>query len=365
MRPRLRLAAAITALFPLAVGPALGQGELRLETVHGPSLEHTATGEDPDRTVAVYLPASYGTDQERRYPVLYLLHGIGGTHADFTGTPRSGDPWHTIQDVMDRGIAAGLWNEMIVVAPDQRTRGGGSFYTNSAATGEWEDFTVVDLVGYVDRTFRSLPQASSRGISGHSMGGYGAIKLGMKHPDVFQVVYGMNSALLGWAGDLTAENPAYARAARAEPATLNPQEDLYAASLVCVAQAFSPNPDRGPFFMDLPFREEAPGRLVRHEPAHAAWTRQMPLYMAEDHVPNLRRLRALRFDSGRYDQYTHIHPTNLAFSELLTELGVPHVYEAYNGDHNDRMWGAEGRLATEVLPFFSRTLVFEAAVQAR
>jgi enterochelin esterase-like enzyme len=349
--------AALLVLAPLTSTSA--QGELVLETVHGYSLEDTVTGENPDRTVAVYLPASYRSDEERRYPVVYLLHGIGGTHLDWTRGWGASPTWNTIQDVMDRGTAAGRIAEMIVVAPDQRTNGGGSFYTNSSVTGAWADFTVDELVGYVDDTYRTLAQGSSRGITGHSMGGYGALVLGMQHPDVFKVVYGMNSAVFGWAADLTAENDAYRRAAKATPASLNPRTDFYPPSILCIAQAFSPNPENPPFFADLPFREDGDGRLVQNEPAHAAWTARMPLYMVEEHAANLRKLRALRFDSGRFDEYTHIHPTNLALSELLTELAIPHTFEGYNGDHRERMWGEAGRMATEVLPFFSRMLVFE------
>jgi S-formylglutathione hydrolase len=356
MSTKLRLWIATTALVVLApLSLANAQGRLVLDQVHGYSLEDTVTGENPDRTVAVYLPPSYAASTERRYPVLYLLHGIGGTHADWTAGTSAARPWGSIQDVMNRGIAVGRISELIVVAPDQRTIGGGSFYTNSEATGNWEDFTVIDLIGHVDETYRTLDQASSRGVTGHSMGGYGAITLGMKHPDVFQVVYGMNAALLGWAADLEADNPGYVTAASATPATLNPRVDFYTASLLCVAQAFSPNRDHPPFFADLPF-EQQDGRMRPFESAHEQWTAKMPLYMVPGYVDNLRSLRALRFDSARSDQYTHIHPTNRALSERLIELSVPHVFEGYNGDHRNRMWGEEGRLATEVLPFFSRML---------
>lgn len=186
------------------------------------------------------------------------------------------------------------------------------------------------------------------------MGGYGALKLGMKHPDVFQVVYGMNSAVLGFAADLTAENLAYGRAAQATPSTVNPRADFYVASLLCIAQALSPNPKHAPFFADLPFVSTDAGLVPT--PAFELWKEEMPLYMVEDFQDNLRQLRGLRFDSGRYDQYTHIAPTNLALSERLTELEIPHVFEDYNGDHNNRLWGEEGRLATEILPYFSRLL---------
>ena len=350
MKTTRRSLLALALLSYAIAGPAGAQGQLVLAKVHGYSLEDTVTGESPDRSVAVYLPPSYASSPERRYPVLYLLHGIGGTHADWT----QAGSWRSIQDVMDRGIAMDRIAEMIVIAPDQRTRGGGSFYVNSSVTGGWEDFTAFDLVDYTDSTYRTLARASSRGIAGHSMGGYGAIRMGMHHPDVFQVVYGMNSALLGFAGDLTEENQGYARAASVRPEDVNPRADFMVASLLCVAQALSPDPDRPPFFAQLPYAP-VEGRL---EPtaAHELWKRAMPLYQVEHHVDALRSLRALRFDSGRYDEYTHIPPTNRALSERLTELAVPHVFEDYNGDHRDRMWGEEGRLATEVLPFFSRML---------
>jgi enterochelin esterase-like enzyme len=121
---------------------------------------------------------------------------------------------------MDQGIAEGRFGEMIVVMPDERTRWFGSFYTNSALTGNWEDFTAGDLVDYVDGHYRTLARASSRGIAGHSMGGYGAIRLGMKHPEVFSVVYALNPAVLGWAKDLSTGNPAFAKSEENFPLNL-------------------------------------------------------------------------------------------------------------------------------------------------
>ena len=157
-----------TALLILTSTLATAQSSLILERVHGTSLENTVTRESADRTVAVYLPPSYANSPKRRYPVLYLLHGIGGTHAEWT-RPNQTKPGQTIQDLMDRGIAAGHIAEMVIVAPNQRTRGGGSFYTNSDVTGAWEHFTAFELVKHVDKSFRTLAQASSRGVAGHSM----------------------------------------------------------------------------------------------------------------------------------------------------------------------------------------------------
>ncbi len=127
------------------------------------------------------------------------------------------------------------------------------------------------------------------------------------------------------------------------------------ASLLCVAQAFSPNVENPPFLADLPY-EMRDGRLQKVAECYERWESKMPLYMAPAYKENLGKLRALRFDSGRYDQYTHIPPTNRALSDLLTDLAIPHTFEEYNGDHRNRLWGDEGRLVTEVLPWFSRML---------
>ncbi|HEV3469179.1 MAG TPA: alpha/beta hydrolase-fold protein, partial [Pyrinomonadaceae bacterium] len=203
----------VSLLLALCAAPsALAQeGRLVRESVHSRALEKTVTGESPDRSVIVYLPPSYDTSPAKRYPVVYLLHGITDRNEVWAREwTKRNDSWGTIQGVMNGGIAEGLFGEMIVVMPDQLTKWGGSFYTNSTVTGNWEDFTVRELVSHIDGKYRTLAAAASRGLAGHSMGGYGAIKLGMKHPEVYSVVYAMNPAVLGWARDLTIENPAFA-----------------------------------------------------------------------------------------------------------------------------------------------------------
>lgn len=330
------------------------EGRLVREKVHGASLEKTVTGESPDRSVSVYLPPSYDTAPNKRYPVVYLLHGITDTDSTwiFPWT-KSGDPWQTIPGVMNRGIAEKRFGEMIVVMPDEKSNWGGSFYTNSSVTGNWEDFTVKDLVSYIDGKYRTLGRAASRGIAGHSMGGYGAIKLGMKHPDVFSVVYGINPAVLGWGRDLSIENPAF-NFLLTQPAS-TPDEILkggfYALGIIVVGQAFSSNPAKPPTFVDLPFAL-IDGKLQPAEPAYTRWNENMPLYMVEKYDANLRKLKGLRFDSGYEDEFTHIPPTARALSTALTARGIEHVFEEYNGDHRNRMWGRTGRMAGEILPYF-------------
>ncbi|GAB4536654.1 MAG: alpha/beta hydrolase family protein [Parvularculaceae bacterium] len=365
---KISMRAVFSALVVTAVSaicaPAPGQdaGRTAQITVHGAGLAGTATDENPDRQVSVYLPPGYDRDRRRRYPVVYLLHGIAGTDQDWFPAAR---PYLNIPDVMDREIARGAVAEMIVVMPDASSNYLGSFYVNSSATGAWEDFIVEDLVQHIDENYRTLAVRESRGIAGHSMGGYGAIRIAMRHADKFSVAFAISPGVLGWGGDISAENGAFGEVLAARdfselyaPTPHDNANMFYKASIVAVARAFSPNPERPPFYADFPFRLEE-GALVPDPEIYEKWTEMQPLAVVERHADALRTLRGLKFDVGYNDQYSHIPLTTRALSLKLSDLGVPHVFEEYNGDHRNRLWGPQGRLATEVFPYFSRLLDVE------
>lgn len=341
-------------LLLLLWGPsvALAQdGTLVRKSLYSESLKGSLTDESPDRNVIVYLPPSYASSPAKSYPVIYLLHGILDRNEVWTRNwSQRDDNWGTIKGVMDGGIAERMFGEMIVVMPDQFTRWGGSFYTNSPVTGNWEDFTVRDLVNHVDRSYRTLPEASSRGIAGHSMGGYGAITLAMKHPDVYSVVYAMNPALLGWGRDVSIDNPAFASVLEIKSAEEAIQNGLYVPDIICVGQAFSPNPAKPPFYVDFPFALVG-GKLQPSEPGFSRWQQSFPVNRVGDYRSSLAQLRGLKFDSGYEVDFTHIPPTARAFFNALTAHGIEHVFEEYNGDHRNRPWGRIGRIATEVMPY--------------
>jgi hypothetical protein len=173
----------------------------------------------------------------------------------------------------------------------------------------------------------------------------------MKHPDIFSVVYGMNPALMGMGGDVSIDNPAFTALLKITAAEAIFQGGTYTVGARALSQAFSPNPNRPPFYADLPFRMVS-GKLERDEPIHSKWDENLPLNMVAHYKSNLLKLRGLRFDTGWEDEFTHIPITTRALSHKLTDLGVDHVFEEYNGDHRNRMWGRTGRLYTEVLPYF-------------
>jgi S-formylglutathione hydrolase FrmB len=331
------------------------KGQLLKLKVQGRALEGNALGDPVEQDVHVYLPPGYDSSPERRYPVLYLLHGFGGEPDMWTG------PNSFLQELMDTQLRQGRIQEFIVVMPNGANRLGGAFYLNSSVTGGWEDFIVRDVVGYVDTRYRTMPRPESRGIAGHSMGGYGALRLGMRHPDVFGSVYALAPCCLSLEEDLGPDNPAWGQLAtfteRSQVDAAAQRGEFYPLLLSALAAAVAPNPNKPPLLADLPYAVEQGTAKPRPE-VLAKWNEALVLPTVAAHREPLRKLRALRFDVGTDDEFTHIQTSTVRLSRSLSELDVPHTYEVYEGTHNNQLLT---RLGTRVLPFFSETLAHEPA----
>lgn len=341
------LAAALIALSACATPAArtAGGGQLLRDTVDAPSLAGNLLGDPSRREALVYLPPGYHTSA-RRYPTLYVLHGFDAPLTAFeTGRLR-------IRVVMDSLIAAGRARAMIVVVPDAKNAYGGAFYTNSPVAGNWADFVARDLVAHVDRRYRTLPRAAARGIDGHSMGGYGALTLAARHPDVFSAVYAASPCCFGprLMADLAPHWPgALDIAAREDLARATFQQRL----ILGLATALTPTPNRAPLLVNLPMRRSESGALVPAEPAYSRWTSHTSASLVRTHAAGLRRLRGIRFDVGTGDAFTHILPNMRELSAALDSAGIRHTFQAYPGDH---VSGLAPRFATHVVPFFSQVL---------
>src|SRR5664280_1390299 len=133
--------------------------------IHGTALEGNLEGDAVDRDVIVFLPPSYQKDKYRRYPVVYALHGYS------IGADQWSHEIHVPQTI--EGTFAQGAKEMIVVLPDSKTLHNGSMYSSSVMTGDSERFMAHDIVAYIDAHYRTIPTRLSRGLVGHSMGGYG------------------------------------------------------------------------------------------------------------------------------------------------------------------------------------------------
>ncbi len=326
---------------------AAGGGKVEKITVHGRSLEGNLEGDSPDRDVAVYLPPSYAKERNRRYPVVYLLHGYGRTADDwypFIGLPGS----------MDRNIAAGSAKEMIVVVPDANTLYGGSMYSSSPTTGDWETYITHDLVSYIDSHYRTIANRNSRGLGGHSMGGYGVWRLAMKYPDVYSAIYGLSACCL-----MNNPRPPAPRAQAKGPGPGAGQTKGQPADAVRPgahgghpvnvpygeAAAWSPNPTNAPLFFDQPVKDG------EFQPDIAAkWVANSPLAILDQYVPNMKKYAAIGMDIGLQDPLIE---SNKQLDQEMTRLGIPHTFETYEGNHNNHL---EDRIEGKVLPFFSKYL---------
>lgn len=302
-------------------------------------------GENPKRKISVYLPPNYEQSRQR-YPVIYYLHGFMGTD--------SINP--TMKAILDQGIQSKKIRPYILVIPNQYTLYEGSFYSNSSLTGNWVDFTAQELVAYMDKNFRTIAKREARGIAGHSMGGYGAFKIGMLHPDVFSSIYALSPGLLAFVKEFGPNSPSYR-----ELQGIKTQEELkrtyYPKVLAAVGRAWSPNPNKPPFYCDFPFTYEGE-KMVVNQSVLEKWEQNMPVYMVDKYADNLRKLTAIKLDWGRNDSSRF--PIQIGMlSQRLENLGINHFAEEYIGDHGNKIWSKDGRMLNDLLPFFNDYLAFE------
>src|SRR5271170_52927 len=212
--------------------------------IHGAALEGNLEGDAVDRDVLIFLPPSYARNKRRRYPVVYALHGYS------IGAEQWSHEIHVPQTV--EGAFAKGSREVIVVLPDSKTVYNGSMYSSSATTGDFENYIARDVVAYMDTHYRTIPDRQSRGLVGHSMGGYGASRIGMKHPDVFGALYIMSPCCLssmagggpGTADQVKERAIANEKkvAAAKSPSDLAAQSPGFAAAQYATAAAWAPNP---------------------------------------------------------------------------------------------------------------------------
>lgn len=354
MRPNPRFFAPLTALTALLLAgaapasaqvqtqvpaPVAGAEPVTVEQirVHGKALEGNLEGDAVDREVFVMLPPSYGLDANRRYPVVYALHGYS------IGAEQWTHEIHVPQTI--EGAFAQGAREMIVVLPDSKTVHNGSMYSSSATTGDFERFISHDLVEYIDAHYRTLPDRRSRGLVGHSMGGYGASRIGMKHPEVFGSLYIMSPCCLSARGG-GRPNP---EADRVLAAVTTPEQS---ASLpfglraqLASAAAWSPNPKNPPLYLDLPSKngEIQPDVLAR-------WAANAPLAFVDQYIGNLRQYRGIAIDVGDEDG---LRVDAGKLHDVLDSYDILNIFEIYHGTHTSAV---ADRFQNHVMPFFSKHL---------
>lgn len=330
-------AAALAVVITLGSGSAAhAQEQARMEwrTFHSRAVAGNLEGNTADRTVLVVTPPGYDEHPERRYPVVYFLHG-------YWATPQMYQDMAHFEQAVQGASEAG--NDVILVMPDGHSALKGGFYSTGPTVGDYENMVAHDLVGWVDANLRTIPNADSRGLAGHSMGGYGTVRVAMKHPGVFSSIYMMSACCLP-PMEMTAEQ---ARAIEAmTPADVEVAQFGQLAPLSTLA-TWSPDPTANGFLkVETGLREDGTiDPLVNQRLAANS-----PLVMLPQYLRPLQELEGFAIDIGDQD---FLLEGNRAFMRELDRFGVTYEFELYEGDHGNRI--AE-RIRTDVLPFFGNHL---------
>jgi enterochelin esterase-like enzyme len=322
-----------------------GAKKARVETIKVRSAEIAGNllGTPAERDVIVVLPPSYDRERSRRYPVIYALHGYS----------ISADQWikeiHVPQTV--EGAFASGTPDMIIVLPSSKNVHNGSFYSNSVTTGNFENFIADELIDYIDKHYRTLAKPESRGLVGHSMGGYGASRIGIRRAERYGALYLMAPCcqLASGTRGLTAAQVTQLEAlTTAEAASSLP---FGLRGTLALASAWSPNPAKPPLFVDLPL--DAAGK--ERPEILAKWAANAPLAFLDQYVFKVRKYKAIALDVGDKDSLV---TETRRLHEALQAQGIPSTFEIYPGDHTSHV---AFRIQENVLPFFGRNLSFTRA----
>ncbi len=146
-----------------------------------------------DRLFSVYLPDGYD-ESVRSYPVLYLLHGLGGDQANWI-------EYGELQHIADEAIHSGKASPMIIVMPDATT-GKSGYFNDLSGNWNYEDFFFQELIPFIEKNYRAKTIKRSRAIAGLSMGGGGTFMYALHHPEMFSAAYPISASV----GPLTLES---------------------------------------------------------------------------------------------------------------------------------------------------------------
>ncbi|MHC4583557.1 MAG: alpha/beta hydrolase, partial [Planctomycetota bacterium] len=293
-------------LFMIGLNATAQEGQIIVETVHSPSLEGNLLGDSPNRWVTIYLPPSYDTEPGRCYPVVYLLHGFTGDH---------------------------------------------NYWTMSYG---WADYIAKDLVEYIDSYYRTLPQRESRAVIGHSMGGYGAVKLGILYPEIFGCMGGLAGAYMMEELELQANANFYADDSTVENWNqFSSLSFLHLASFAFSA-ALAPNPDRPPFYCDFPYvyTDTIPREVIKVQEVYDKFLEHDILRLTEKHRDALLSMKAIYIDCGTRDDLIE---RSRQLHEKLEGFGIEHFYKEFLGSHTSRVMASTG----DALELFSGAMAFE------
>ncbi|MBA3871678.1 MAG: esterase [Anaerolineae bacterium] len=301
-------------------------------------LQGNLPGDATERMLPVYLPPGYDENTDKRYPVIYVLAGHGGSGPLMLAPVAWGE---SFPERIDRLISSGAMEPVIAVLPDCWTIFGGAQYINSSALGQYEDYFIEELIPYVDATYRTLPIREHRAITGKSSGGYGAMVQSMRHPEIFSAVASHSGDIyfeFGLLPDLAKMHANLLRFNGLEgfieqiptikPKSHDPFFSLL--GMLCYGAAYAPNPAAHRGF-DMPIDMET-GAL--REDVWQRWLAWDPVRMIDqtENIAAWKQMNYIYLDCGLWDELNFPVGTRI-MSNKLKALGLQHDFELFNDGH--------------------------------
>jgi len=323
-------------------------GLIRTLTIDSDLLQDNPLGDPHQRALPVYLPPGYDDDRARRYPVVWVLAAYTSRGPMLLNERGWGE---STAERLDRLVGSGAVPPLIAAFPDCWTRWGGSQYLDSPATGPYMSHLVEELVPALDTAFRTDTRREARACTGLSSGGYGALRLGMAHPETFGLVAATaaDSAFeLSLRPDLPRACTTLEAAGGLEPfldgffaARRLRGDQIGAMMVVALATCYSPNPERPPILADLPM-DPRTAELVPE--VWERWLAHDPVRLVAGHAEALASLRLLALDAGTRDEH-HLHFGHRILARELERAGVPFVFEEFDDGHRGIGYRQEQALA--------------------
>lgn len=257
---------------PTFLYPASAQGRIDCSSIQSKILERAVR-------YCAMLPSSYETEHNRKYPIVYFLHGLGQNEQALM----LGGGWDLIEDMRQRHTIG----DFLIVAVEGR----GSFFINSAdGKQRYGDFLLGEFVPQIESRFRVIRSRKTRGITGLSMGGYGALRFAFAHPELFGSVSAQSAALIS------------------KPPKQVDADLQHAGPLANLLGGVFGNPIN-----------------VAH------WNQNNPFLLAKQHREELKNM-AIYFNCGQDDEYGFAEGAIQLHQQLVTER-VPHQFHLYPGGH--------------------------------
>jgi S-formylglutathione hydrolase len=321
------------------IQPTVFEGSTVIDSLYSPALEGNLQGNPSTQPVKVYLPPHYENFPDNKYPVVYLLHC--GDFFDYNTFYAH----YNLLNIVNQLISNKSIVPMIIVTPNAVTKYGNCNHTNSYVTGNWEDYLVQDVIGYVDSNYCVLDHPDSRGLSGFSIGGYGTVKTAMKHPSLFNSIGLIGPGAVNFEDEML-NTPVWRDGIIAASCMdeFDPDAEGTIPIAFASAAAWAPDSTNKPILCRFPYTCD--GVFI-----DSIWQRYLendPLTMLPYYADSLRKINAIQFYIGDDDEWVSygIEP----FHQALLDNGIKHGYEIYSGGHDPEP------VLDDMLQFFSEQL---------